>query len=441
MFHIAAHAETWFESLIMPGELASDHAKLETNCENCHNSFDQTGQSKLCLDCHKAVSADITGTTGFHGRSSEARTLACSTCHNDHQGRDFVLIQLDSETFDHAITDFALVGAHLDAECESCHLPGKKFAEAPSDCAACHKEADPHKGALGAKCGDCHTGARWQEVRGFDHSKTRFALDGKHVALDCVACHDSEVWKGLPLACEGCHLIDDPHGSRFPVCGNCHSVARWETVRFDHDKDSKFALAGKHSKIGCADCHMPDVAADEAPTDCIGCHADEDVHRTQLGKNCAACHGTASWEADVIFDHGLTRMPLLGFHAVVQCESCHSSNDFAGAEPACEGCHSAEDAHKATLGPDCGTCHTPNGWAFWQYDHDLETSFALTGAHRGLVCDACHTPGTVAQTVPSDCATCHRADDIHKGAFGTRCEGCHNSTSFKDAQLKLRTNP
>lgn len=425
----------------MPGELASDHAKLETDCENCHNSFDQSGQSALCLDCHKTVAADVKAKIGFHGRSSEVQALACSTCHNDHQGRDFALIQLDPETFDHAMTDFPLVGGHVGVECSTCHLPGKKFAEAPSDCAACHKESDPHKGALGPKCGDCHTGTRWQDVRDFDHSKTRFALDGKHVGLVCDACHDAQVWKGLPLTCEGCHLIDDAHDDRFPACGKCHDTKAWKQSRFDHNKDSKFALTGAHAKTDCTDCHKPGEAADKAPASCAGCHAEDDVHRAALGTDCAACHGTAAWDGDVVFDHDLTRLPLLGLHAVVPCESCHSSKDFAAAEPACDTCHAADDVHKTALGTNCGSCHTPNGWAFWQFDHDLETDFALTGGHKGLACDACHVMDTVASKLSSDCVTCHRLDDVHKGAFGDRCESCHTTSDFKQAKLKLKASP
>ena len=437
-----ARAESWFEMLVMPGELAEAHAKLQSNCQNCHSSFDQGTQPGLCLNCHKDVAADVTAKTGFHGRSPEAVALACSTCHNDHQGRAFNMVPLDPETFDHSKTDFALVGAHAAAPCESCHLPGKKLSQAPSACIDCHKADDAHNGTLGTDCASCHGSIRWAEVKEFDHTKTKFPLIGRHADLNCDACHEAQVWKGLPVDCVGCHKIDDVHKDRFgPDCAACHETAKWVQVRFAHDRDTKFALTGKHKTTACEGCHLLGADPKKTPQDCVGCHLADDVHKASLGTDCASCHGTNDWVQQIKFDHDLTKMPLLGMHAVVPCEGCHVSKAFGTADTACASCHMVDDVHKAALGQDCATCHNPNGWAFWRFDHDIQTDFALTGAHKNLTCEACHTPGTEATKVKTVCAECHQKQDVHKGAFGSNCGACHQTTSFKGAKLQLKPAP
>ncbi len=437
-----ARAESMFERLVMPGDLAQAHAKLQDNCQNCHASFDQGAQSSLCIDCHKPIAADLTAASGFHGRSPEVRALECSNCHKDHQGRDFALVQLDRETFDHSMTDFKLLGAHAKAECSSCHLPGKKMSAAPSDCVSCHKLDEPHRGALGPDCGRCHGADRWSEVKFFDHSKTKFALTGGHEKLTCSACHAGEVWKGLPLDCVGCHKIDDVHKSGFgPACADCHETAKWTLIHFNHDRDTKFALKGKHAKVACTACHAVGTEAKQAPSACIDCHKADDVHKGALGPDCAACHSSEAWTKDVVFDHGLTRMPLLGLHAVVPCAGCHASKDFAATDLACVSCHQKDDIHKGALGDACSDCHNPNGWAFWRFDHDSQTKFSLTGAHKGLKCDSCHAAGTTPAKVSTVCATCHQKQDVHKGTFGANCELCHSTTTFKGARLQVAPKP
>lgn len=126
----AAPAQSWFERPVMPGDLIRGHAKLEKDCSNCHLSFSQGAQSGLCRDCHKEVAKDLDDWTGFHGRAPEMRGQECRHCHADHIGRDADIVQLDHETFPHALIDFALTGAHVAVGCESCHAPDKPFRAA-----------------------------------------------------------------------------------------------------------------------------------------------------------------------------------------------------------------------------------------------------------------------------------------------------------------------
>src|SRR5215472_4460801 len=58
-----------FDKLVMPGPLSSAHAKYEAECGTCHVRFERSGQTQLCLDCHKEIAKDLAAKTGFHSRS------------------------------------------------------------------------------------------------------------------------------------------------------------------------------------------------------------------------------------------------------------------------------------------------------------------------------------------------------------------------------------
>ena len=194
------------ESVLSPGKVIEGHAKVEDDCKACHVRFDRAAQDRLCMDCHKDVGQDMRAKAGFHGR---LKPQACNECHTDHKGRGAKIVVLDKQRFDHALTDYPLRGKHAKTECDKCHEPAKKWRAAPSDCNACHRKDDVHKGSLGPKCADCHTENSWKEAK-FDHSKTRFALEGKHVDVKCTDCHKNKAdYKDTPRTCYGCHKKDD----------------------------------------------------------------------------------------------------------------------------------------------------------------------------------------------------------------------------------------
>lgn len=148
------------ESIVSPGKLIQAHAKVDDECKNCHMKFDRKAQDGLCMDCHKDVGADVRARNGFHGKM---KSQACRTCHTDHKGRGAAIAEFDKNRFDHTATDFALRAKHQKVECAKCHVTGKKFREAPLECNACHRKDDVHKGALGAKCADCHNENLWRK--------------------------------------------------------------------------------------------------------------------------------------------------------------------------------------------------------------------------------------------------------------------------------------
>ena len=428
----AAMAQNILEQLVNPGPLAEAHAKLESTCTSCHTPFSRTTQNGLCLDCHKPVAADLNAHSGFHGRSPEIGASQCRRCHTDHKGRAFSILFFDAELFDHALTEFALTGGHAGLICAKCHQPQAKFRAAPTACDACHGKDDPHKGELGSACAECHDTGNWRLVKAasFDHAKTNFPLQGFHAKADCRACHAGARYTNLPLTCIGCHKPDDIHAGKLgPNCQDCHTSESWKQVTFDHDKTT-FPLHGAHKKVTCDGCHSPEPAKDKLPITCIGCHKKDDVHKGTFGADCASCHNETNWKDATKFDHDKTTFPLVGRHARVACAECHKTKDFKAAPTLCQDCHQ-DTFHKGRLGPDCASCHSSKGWLLWHFDHNTQTRFALTGAHVGLDCHACHAKAVTGKpTLSAVCGTCHKKDDVHRGSFGQNCGRCHNTRRF-----------
>jgi hypothetical protein len=132
------------------------------------------------------------------------------------------------------------------------------------DCIACHSEHNGENFSL----------IHWQpSQKAFDHTKTGYALEGKHAELACQQCHNAEhiseaerpaikmkdlnrTFLGLPRDCTSCY--EDRHrGQLGKNCLQCHSLNDWKKPsRFDHTK-TKFPLTGAHFQVACAKCHKP----------------------------------------------------------------------------------------------------------------------------------------------------------------------------------------
>ncbi len=59
---------------------------------------------------------------GYHV-SNEVKEKACITCHSDHHGRNFKIINWDTTAFNHDLTGYVLKDKHAEAHCKSCHKP------------------------------------------------------------------------------------------------------------------------------------------------------------------------------------------------------------------------------------------------------------------------------------------------------------------------------
>ena len=343
------------EGVLAPGEVITGHVKLESECRACHQPFNRQAQTQLCVACHKEIGADVRTHTRFHGRLKDA---TCRTCHTEHKGREARITKLDRNTFDHEQTSYPLKGGHrlISTKCDSCHRPGAKYRDAPQQCVACHRKNDVHKGKLGAKCEQCHVVDKWK-VPDFDHNKTRFKLDGGHAKAECKACHADQAYKDTPRDCYACHKKNDDkdgHEGHFGrKCESCHGTTSWEDSGFNHGRDAKFALKGKHDEAYCVACHVAPLYTDKLPTRCVACHRKDDNergHKGGLGDKCESCHNERGWKG-ATFDHDRdTDYPLTGKHREAKCESCHKSGVTASAGKArekapreCLGCHRLDD--------------------------------------------------------------------------------------------------
>ncbi len=439
-------------------KLEGAHARAK--CRDCHNSDnirgptlnelkkaekdpDHTflGLGTSCLSCH----------TDEHRGQLEQK---CLTCHTFKKWKP-------APGFDHDKTEYPLTGLHGKQKCAACHetvtdnkFPGDKdyikFAglRFPA-CINCHQ--DTHDNRFGKNCGSCHNTSGWQNYKksNFNHDKTRFALEGRHVGLECEACHKP----GKPVKikrfqkCMDCH--QDAHEAQFvhskngAACENCHTVSGFSPADFsvaEHQKGN-FPLEGAHLAVPCIMCHKEALISGRTrtmqfrfrDTRCVTCH--EDIHRGTVNaylkrvsaktgeKGCRHCHGVDDW-SQISYNHDDTKFPLDGKHEQVTCISCHREQQgrktywhFDGIDRTCRSCH--DDQHNGQFKDKegdvvCASCHTSSGWATLRFDHDKDSRFKLEGAHKNVECGQCHKPAIVGgkkrtryKPLDTRCVSCH----------------------------------
>lgn len=342
--------------------------------------------------------------------------------------------------------------AKWEDDCAKCH---KRFDKAAQTrlCLDCHKETrqdverkDRFHGRLkeGRDCKDCHTEhkGRTENIAPinestFDHRRTNFALNGAHAdpkKTECKACHKPKAkFREAPSDCLSCHQKNDYHKGNFgEKCVDCHTENNWKEIIFNHDRDTKYPLLGKHKTTKCESCHKVPVAKEKTPTLCYSCHKKDDKHEGALGTKCEQCHAEQSWkDTKSLFDHDKTRFPLLGKHVEVACKDCHPDQRYRPTPLDCYACHKKDDVHKGALGKQCETCHTEKKWKDGErFDHD-KTKFPMRGGHMIVRCKDCHADQRYRPT-PLDCYSCHKKDDKHNGQFSEKCELCHTDRYWKD---------
>jgi hypothetical protein len=96
---------------------------------------------------------------------------------------------------------------------------------------------------------------------------------------------------------------------------------------------------------------------------------------------------------------------------------------------------------------ECKECHTDHKGRTENiapiteqtFDHE-RTDFPLKAAHanaKKVECKACHKPKIKYRDAPSDCYSCHKKDDKHKGNLGPACADCHTERNWKDTASKF----
>ena len=318
----------------------------------------------------------------------------------------------------------------------------------------------PH-GKLDIPCESCHTASGWRPIRAapeFDHNtQTPYPLRGRHRQVQCRECHTNLEFNRAGTQCADCHA--DLHRRQFGArCQDCHTVRGWRTaVQSVQDHRNRFPLLGAHAAVACDACHHTGATGVFAglSTECASCHLSDyqsakspDHVAAALPLACQQCHRFDQWQ-NARFDHAkFTGFELRGVHAQLDCSQCHVGGLYRGTSSDCFSCHAAQfnatrnpNHVKAGLPHTCSTCHTTVSWQGALFDHQAFSGFPLTGAHAQLDCSRCHVAGRFA-AASAECYSCHRADfdraknpDHSSRVFSTRCESCHNTTSWDGAQF------
>lgn len=395
-----------------PGPLTSVHEREKdlrgkSGCNDCHGGW-FSSMTKSCLECHALVQQQIEESKGLHGVLGSEKAEQCATCHGEHHGASFAIVNRQSfllagsknpEKFDHEMIGFEMSGRHLELDCAQCHANARavvlekgttRYIGLDQNCATCHD--DPHEGRMVFDCASCHGQAAWDELHSADHDRF-LPLIGGHADIGCRECHASSGTHALevlgtvrpqPRQCAECH--DSPHDETFVTgvagsaamaveasCVTCHE-AEHTTFRDEHlelsveqHAHSGFALAAPHDEVECAECHAPEREsfAERYPgrgaDECSACH--EDAHDGQFedgpfaGGDCIACHDRQHFEphAFTVEKHQLASLPLSGAHIQTECNACHEvaregePRIFRGTASVCDACH--QDAHRGFFDP------------------------------------------------------------------------------------------
>jgi hypothetical protein len=209
--------------------LQGAHAK--TPCRTCHASlnFSESRPKSDCVACHQDVHVGELGDD-------------CARCHTPR-----TFIDRTKMARGHQTTRFPLVGAHLAADCESCHKVAAQghnsYVNTPTDCVACHladynATTNPNHPQQGfpQDCQQCHTPIVWSSGKFPNHDAFYFPIfSGTH--------------KGRWTACTDCHIAS-PDYSQFS-CIQCHAHSSQTDVTSHHGGVSGF----QYNPTSCYGCH------------------------------------------------------------------------------------------------------------------------------------------------------------------------------------------
>jgi hypothetical protein len=263
-------------------------------CNKCHVPGDMMAHipHSACRDCHQD-----THRGQFAARPDSG---ACEQCHTV-QG----FLPSTFDVTDHQVSTYPLTGSHLAVPCNLCHIivadaegaTYTQFQFPDTKCQTCHK--DIHHGQTDRwtaerGCEFCHSTDSWHSMT-FDHTLSRFKLDGKHSEVGCRKCHvivlpvtneEEILLQPISTQCYDCH--DNVHGGQFAQnditqCSHCHTPQGWKSLIFDHNRDSRFPLHGAHQKVSCDKCHRTTTLE----------NGKQVIHYKPISFDCIDCHGNS----------------------------------------------------------------------------------------------------------------------------------------------------
>jgi len=410
----------------------------EKKCQDCHKTehitdqvlkkkkFTYLGLNTTCLTCHE-------------DKHQKTLSANCTECHTQDAFKP-------ASRFDHAKSKFLLKGKHISVDCKKCHevsvLNGKEFQKFKGlafgkGCVSCHK--DIHENKFGQNCMECHSEESFKILKSvgkFDHNKTNFKLEDKHINVDCKKCHKGSLTASLPHnRCSDCHA--DYHKGQITKkaalsdCKDCHSTKGFAGSSFTLERHNKtsFKIEGAHAATPCIACHKKEKDWQFGVMDkrCVACH--KNIHQGFIAEKynpeeqCDKCHSVISWDT-ITFDHKITNFELRGKHAERSCRDCHFRKNpdnqivqlFTQLKPNCEECHT--DVHQEQFNVngriECTTCHGGfENWKADRFNHNT-TRFKLDGGHEKVECKKCHlenksgsVPFIQYKNTKMECLSCH----------------------------------
>jgi hypothetical protein len=459
-----------------PGPISSVHAQVEDldggqSCSSCHGGW-FGNMRKACSECHEDVRDQIADKRGLHGRLEAGLAASCSTCHSEHHGPDFKLVNRlafaqagvpDPQRFDHRLVGFDMQGVHLTLKCADCHRHAdaevleegqKRFLGLSKDCSKCH--VNPHGDRMQVGCATCHGQEKFSERVVPTHDRY-LSIDGAHAQVGCRECHpfgsESALEELKPVenrharGCADCHAT--PHGDAFlagnaaavegspkAVCQVCHPLEypKFQDLRVTvmpaQHAHAGFRLEVPHDKAACESCHPPerDWAGRHPPRkadDCRICHADPHGGQFDKGpfaqRGCVGCHARTHF-APHEFDverHARTSFPLEGRHEKTDCARCHADpagdepRQFHGIQNRCENCHA--DAHQGAF----------------------EAAKKELAANPRGICANCHVPASFADVDHAKFEHERLTGFATSGAHALiECTDCHERTAEPDANRR-----
>lgn len=139
---------------------------------------------------------------------------------------------------------------------------------------------------------------------------------------------------------------------------------------------------------------------------------------------------------------------VIAGHAKVEheCANCHVRFNPKGQDALCMACHKevGQDMkartgfHGRQPAATCRSCHTDHKGRqakivqldTKRFDHK-QTDYLLKARHLDVACDKCHASGKKYWQATSECLSCHKKDDVHKGGISGKCADCHTETGWK----------
>ncbi|MCC6550110.1 MAG: cytochrome C [Ignavibacteriaceae bacterium] len=149
-----------------------------------------------------------------------------------------------------------------------------------------------------------------------------------------------------------------------------------------------------------------------------------------------------------------------GLEGMSNCTKCHVLGEQVY-NSKCLDCHTevkslmnagrGYHASSEVKGKNCWSCHSEHHGREFQivrfdekkFNHE-KTGFQLTGTHAKAECSDCHKKEFITDSklknrkktflgLNQNCLTCHA--DVHQNTLGNDCQKCHNTNSFKPAEL------